>query len=217
MRSKTLRRRWAALVWSLVSFGLAGATVQGQSNPNSQVDTGVISGDVYTNSTFRMRYQIPRGWYIDKEAMRKANEDSRRFLKNESPTIDYESSVLLDIIERPSKVPPAPVTRIQLSASKIVAGSRTQSPSDLLDRVKDTWSRIPRARVIRGPGDCAPGPASFSCLYIQEPVGEGGFVYEGELITAREGYFVQFQVFATTAEELTELVARVFRALRFQP
>jgi hypothetical protein len=216
---KLLRIIWIVVIGlTLLPTPAPAAPHEPRQSSGAQPSLGSILDNQYRNDFFRMRYEFPKDWHVDKAAMDHANSDAETFLSssgkdpNHNAWAGYRSLGLLKISKLPADGLRVHGPRITLDASSVTP--KLQTSSDVLNGFKRTLSEQPNARIIRDLTECSFGGRNFVRLDVKWELPGGGASYEGDAITVVNGYFVEFQIFADTRDELDDLY-RTLDSLQF--
>jgi hypothetical protein len=215
-RPRTLIPGTTIVALLLIVCAAGAAQKQPAENAHAKPDPGSVSGNVYTNVLFGMRYEFPDGWHVDEVATNQANADARKSMDRQRAGggAVQENYQLLEV----SKSLPAGAQvgnpRIVISASSVTATS--QSGRDVFNQLKQIVISMPTIQIVHDPEDVTFGGRAFTRMdqrFILDTVPQG---FEGDAITVLKGYLVNFQIFAYTQSELDELF-KSLNSLQFNP
>jgi hypothetical protein len=172
---------------------------------NTQRDLGSVSGNVYTNKGVGITYTFPQGWFVNKTATDKQNGSVKESGGNPSPF--HNGYNLLTVSKLPEETAlcgncsstrvRGPHIRLDVST---VAPSDDQTAVGIQNSIKRLFDGKGKFRVIRGPEVCSFGGQTFSRMDATN-----GTTYQGDAITIRKPYQIEFQFFADSPEQLEEL------------
>jgi hypothetical protein len=215
---RTLIPGTTILVSLLIVCAAGAAQQKSAENTHAKPDLGSVSGNVYTNVFFGMRYEFPEGWHVDEVATNQANADAKKLVDRQRAAgaggAVQENYQLLEVSKGVPDGPRVGNPRIVISISNVTPTS--QSGRDVFNGAKETINSMSGAQIVRDPFDCTYGGHAFTRMdqkLTLDYVLEG---YEGDAITVLKGYLVNFQVFADTQNELDEPF-KTLNSLQFNP
>lgn len=187
----------------------------------TEPDPGSVSGNVYTNEFFGMTYRFPQGWFVDKTETDQYNASTEKFRTSQTGNGNstVRPSYTLLIVSRVSegaRCENCPVEhehgpRITLSVGSLTDSGQAQTANDIQSTFKRRFDGKGKYRVVRGPTTCSYNGEMFSCMDATN-----GATYQGDAITIRKHYRIEFQMFADSPEQLEDLY-KTLDTLQFKP
>jgi len=184
---------------------------------SSSLDVGSVSGNSYRNESIGLTYEFPKGWSVDDGEMKRVN------MPPAAPaTGDRKRSVMLLMV---SELPEerrtcAGCTSFRVRGPRILlyatAAAGDQTLGEVMDRVTSLMKRTHAGQLIRGPVDCVLGGQTFSRIDTKFVLPNGDDSYTSDALTIRNGYLIQFTVFAGTPRELDAL-NQGLKSVQFKP
>jgi hypothetical protein len=186
-----------------------------------------IEENVYNNDFYGLRYEFPKGWFIDKALMENDANQKKQHASRPDPKdpmygvwLDIQCGHLLLAVSRDDWKTTGGedrgmgITHILLNVSDVVFRHNITTAKDLLNSRKESLRET--SQVVREPADYVFDGQLFSRMDLKEtalPVMErggkirspGGTVYEAEIIGVRNGYWIEFDFAADSLQELEEL------------
>jgi hypothetical protein len=196
----------SALAYTVTSGAPALAAFQ---NPP---DLGSVSGNVYTNDSFGITYTFPQGWVVDKTALSHQTTSEEKFHASQPQTDGSEphgSYTLLMVSKLPEEIihcKDCSSTRVHnpriiLSVSLVPASDELQTASDIHNKIKQMFDGK-GTRFVNGPTPC-----SFNGLTFSRMDSTNGIAHNGDALTIRSHYMIEFSFFADAPEQLEDLYA----------
>jgi len=235
------RTAWTVATTLLLIFGCAfssatqqtsksgdssAATFQAPQTGKAKPDLGSVSDNVYTNDSLGMKYEFPKGWFVDKDIMNLLNDqpngpkptgNTSQFV-DEYPAISTRETLLVVSQQSPEPdcdgCPPLRMhnPRIFVYANVVTPTSSIQTLADGQKKIKSKYETIHTAQIIRELPDCSYGGQTFYRIDMKwlrlsssDPL-FSGFAYTSDVITIRKGYLMAFSIFADSPEQLNQLL-----------
>jgi hypothetical protein len=182
---------------------------------------GSISGNVYTNESFGITYVFPQGWFVDKKITDEMNSNANKFRESQSEgdqSVFKPSYTLLRVSDGPQQAPcqncpprPKDSSTITLSVAPMAASGADQTAYDMQNGFKRRFDGRGAYRVIRGPMAFSVNGQLFSRMDASN-----GNTFQGDAITIRKHFRIEFQISATTTERLEDLY-KTLSSLQLKP
>lgn len=194
-----------------------------------------VEENVYNNDFYGLRYEFPKGWFVDKTVMENDVNQKKQHARRPDPKdptygvwLDIQCNHLLLEVSRDSeKIPGAGglvgIPHIVLEVSDVVFPKNIKSGKERLNSRKETLNET--SQIVREPADYLFDGQLFSRMDLTEALlpltdragkvlSPGRIVYKAEIVGVRNGYWIEFDLAAGSPQDLEDLF-QTLNSLKF--
>jgi hypothetical protein len=184
-----------------------------------------VEENVYSNDFYGLRFEFPKGWFVDKAVMEHDANQKKQHASRPDPKdptygvwLDIQCNHLLLAVSRDPEIPgagrPVGVPHIVLEVSDVVFPRDIKSAKEWLNSRRESLAET--SEVVREPADYLFDGQLFSRMDVREALlpltdrtgkvlSPGGIVYIAEIVGVRNGYWIEFDLTASSPEDLEDL------------